>query len=68
MLSEELSHAEIVSVLRLEGITTFRQTVWRLEKHISEHGTIAPLLKSGRPTKLTELVLEKIDAHHDRGR
>ena len=62
MLSNDLSHTDIVSALRLEGITTCRQTVWRLEKHIGEHGTIQPLLKSGRPMKLTAVVLEKIDA------
>ena len=62
MLSEDLSHAEIVSALSLEGITTCRQTVWRLEKHIRDYGTIDVLPKSGRPTKLTDAVLEKIDA------
>ena len=62
MLSDELSHTEIVSALKLEGICTCRQTVWRLERHIKEHGTIITLPKSGRPTKLTDVVLSKIDA------
>ena len=62
MLSEDMSHADIVSALRLEGISTCRQTVWRLDRHIRVNGTIDPLPKSGRPTKLIDVVLQKIDS------
>ena len=51
MLSENLSHAEIMSALRLEGITTCHKTVWLLEKHIREHRMITPLPKSGKADK-----------------
>jgi transposase len=62
MLSEGSSCSEIVTALRLEGISTCRQTIWRLERHIRLYETIAPLPKSGRPTKLTDVALQKIDA------
>ena len=61
LLSEGLSCSEIVTALKQEGITTCRQTVWRLEKHIEVYGTISPLSKSGRPTKITSEALRRID-------
>lgn len=61
LLSGGSSCNDIVRVLEKEGITTCRQTVWRLEKHINTYGTIRPLPKSGRPTKITDKVLRKID-------
>ena len=48
-------------VVTQEGIRTCRQTVWCLEGHLKVHGTITPLLKSGRPSKLTDVALQKID-------
>ena len=50
-----------MEALQREGINTSRQTVWRLEQHIDTHGTIMPLPKSGRPTKLTDATLMKVD-------
>ena len=56
-----LDVAIVMDALKEEGIDTCRQTVWRLERHISTHGKLMPLPKSGRPTKLTDEVLKKID-------
>ena len=50
-----------METLKKEGINTSRQTVWRLDRHIHTHGTIMPLPKSGRPTKLTDAVLKTIN-------
>ena len=47
--------------LSKEGIITCRQTVWRLERHINTYGTIVPLPKCGRPTKINDEVLQRID-------
>ena len=52
---------DIVQVLQQEGISVCRQTVWRFQKHYLEHHCIAPLQRSGRPTKLTERVLQAIE-------
>ena len=59
--SDGTSVAQIVEVLEQEGIATCRQTVWRLQRHIEEYGTVAPLHKSGRPTKLSATVLQSIE-------
>lgn len=48
-------------VLDNEGVSTCRQTVWRIRRHIHISGTAHPLPKSGRPTKLTAEVLQMID-------
>ena len=61
LLSAGSTCTEIMTALRLEGIDTCRQTVWWLEKHINAYGTINPLPKSGRPTKVTDVALHKID-------
>ena len=61
LLSEGYLASEVVRILGLEGIDTCRQTVWRLERHIRVHGTIKPLPKSGRPTKLSDVALHTID-------
>ena len=61
LLSGGRSCSEIVQILKSEGIVTCRQTVWRLEKHINAHDTIIPLPKPGRPTKITDYVLQKVD-------
>lgn len=57
---------EIVEALNEEGISTCRQTVWRMRRHIENHGTIRPLSKCGRPTKLGSTVLQTIDAMMER--
>ena len=62
LLAEGYTCSEVVTALKQEGIHTCRQTVWRLDGHIKGYGTIAPLPKSGRPTKLTDVALQKIDA------
>ena len=61
MLSEGSTCREVATALSQEGIHTCRQTVWRLERHIKAHGSVLPLPKSGRPTKLTNTALKKID-------
>ena len=43
LLSEGSTCVEVVTALRQEGIDTCRQTVWRLERHITVHGTVQPL-------------------------
>ena len=53
--------AAIVEELIREGITTCRQTGWRIQHHLENHGVIKPLPKSGRPTKLTTPVLQSIE-------
>ena len=50
-----------MNILEKEGIVTCRQTVWRLKRHINTFCSINPLPKSGRPTKITDEVLRKID-------
>ena len=52
----------IVVALDQQGATVCRQTVWRLKKHYHTHGFTAPLLRSGRPTKLSNQVLELIES------
>ena len=52
---------QVVEALRREGVITCRQTVWRIQRHIEEYGTVKPLPKSGRPTKLSPTVLQSIE-------
>lgn len=61
LLSEGNTSTHVVTLLRKEGITTTRQTVWCFEKHVRLHGCIEPQAKSGRPTKLTSADLQAID-------
>ena len=61
LLHDGASIAEIVDALKKEDIITCRQTVWRLQRHLDAHGSITPLPKSGRPTKLTGRVLQSIE-------
>ena len=51
-----------MDALQAEGITPCRQTVWRFWRHYQRHGSILPLQSGGRPRKLTEIVLQLIDA------
>ena len=60
LLAEGYTCSQVVTALTQEGIRT--QTVWRLEGHFKVQETITPLPKSGRPTKLTDVALQKIDA------
>ena len=53
--------SEVLIQLREEGITPCRQTLWRLRKHIENHGTFMPLPKSGQPCKLTTRILQSIE-------
>ena len=48
LLAEGYTCSQVVSALT---------QVWRLEGHFKVHGTITPLPKSGRPTKLTDVAL-----------
>ena len=50
-----------MEAFKKEGIATSRQSVWGLHCHIRTYGTLTALPKSGRPTKLTNAVLETID-------
>ena len=52
---------ETMECLRKEGIFPCRQTVWRFKRHYDQHGSIEPLRSSGRPTKLTDEVLQVIE-------
>ena len=61
LLSNGESIADIVKLLEKEGIVTCRQTVWRFQRHLEEHGSTAPLPKSGCPSKLTSRVLQSIE-------
>jgi transposase len=61
LTNEDTSAAKIIEALRQEGITTCRQTVWRIQRHIEDHSTVEPLHKSGRPTKLSATVLQSIE-------
>ena len=61
LLSEGNTAARVVTLLRNEGISTTRQTVWRFEKHVRLHGYIEPLQKSGRPSKLATPNLQELD-------
>ena len=40
LLEQGLSCAYVLTTVKLEGISTCRQTVWRLKQHIQERGTI----------------------------
>ena len=61
LLLRGISVSEIVYILSTKGIKTSRQTVLRFKQHISTHGTIQPLQKSGRPFVLTPALLGLID-------
>ena len=61
LLSNGESITEIVKLFEKEGIITCRQTVWRFQRHLEEHGSTAPLPKSGRPSKLSSRVLQSIE-------
>lgn len=51
-----LSNTEIVHALKRENIFISRQTVWRFKRHFQNHQTIAALSRSGRPSKLRQVL------------
>ena len=61
LTNDGTSAAKIVETLWQEGISTCQQTVWQIQQHFEEHGTVKPLHKSGRPTKLRTTVLQSIE-------
>ena len=52
LLVKGASVSEVVDELETENISTCRQTVWRLKRHIDIRGTIRPLPKSGHQLNL----------------
>lgn len=61
LLSQGATVKEVMEELSKEDILTSRQTVWRLSIHYRKHGFVHPLPRSGRPTKLTEVVKNVIE-------
>ena len=52
---------ETMEGLHEEGIFPCRQTVWQFKRHYDQHGAIESMRSSGRPTKLTDEVLQVIE-------
>ena len=52
----------IVCLHENRGEMICQQTIWRLWRHYHTHGSTSPLPRSGRPTKLTQRVLEVIES------
>ena len=61
LMAQGASVKETTECLHKEGIFPCRQTVWRFKRHYDKHGSIEPLRSSGRPTKLTDEVLQVIE-------
>ena len=61
IMAQGASMKETMECLHKEGIFPYRQTVWRFMRHYNKHGSIEPLQSSGRPTKLTDEVLQVIE-------
>ena len=61
LMSENSTVKHAMTELGKEGIRPCRQTVWRFWVHYRRNKTIKPLPRNGRPTKLTERVLELIE-------
>ena len=61
MLDGVATTREVVENLQKENISVCHHRVWRLQHHLDAHGTVEKLPKSGRPTKLTSVVLQQID-------
>ena len=61
LLDECSTCTEVTNILRREEIETSRQTVWHLERHIEMYGSVTPLPKRGRRTKLTGGTSKRID-------
>ena len=61
-MSQGASVEVTMDALQAKGITPCRQTVWQFWRHYQSHGSILPLQSGGRPRKLTEIVLQLIDA------
>ena len=61
LMSEDSTVKHAMTELGKEGIRPCRQTVWRFWVHYRRNKTTKPLPRNGRPTKLTERVLELIE-------
>ena len=61
-MSQGASVKLTMDALQAKGITPCHQTVCRFWCHYQRHGSILPLQSVGRPRKLTEIVLQLIDA------
>ena len=61
LMAQGASVKETMGCLHKKGIFSCRQTVWRFKRHYDQHGSIEPLRSSGRPTKLTNEVLQVIE-------
>lgn len=61
LMAQGASVKETMGCLHKEGIFPCRQTVWRFKRHYDQYGSIEPLRSSGRPTKLTDEVLQVIE-------
>ncbi len=53
--------SQILSAMQVEGIFTYRQTVARFTKRLLATGTISRKEGSGRPSKITDRVLELVE-------
>ena len=58
---EGLNPSQIVSAVKVERMFTCRQTVARFIKRFLVSGTIAQKEGSGRPSKITNFVLDVVD-------
>ena len=61
LMSEDSTVKHAMTELGKEGIRPCRQTVWRFWVRYRRNKTTKPLPRNGRPTKLTESVLELIE-------
>ena len=61
LMAQGASVKGTMECLRKEGIFPCRQTVCRFKRHYDQHRSIEPLRSSGRPTKLTDEVLQMIE-------
>ena len=60
LMSEDSTVKHTMTELGKEGIRPCRQTVWRFWVHYRRNKTTKTLPRNGRPTKLTERILELI--------
>ena len=58
---EKLTPSQILSALKVEHITTTRQTIARFIVRFQQTGTIARKEGSGRPSKITNRVMELVE-------
>ena len=58
---EKLTPSQILSALKVEDITTTRQTIARFIVRFQQTGTIACKEGSGRPSKITKRVMKLVE-------